>query len=335
MKATPSVRQIALRASEILLTLALAAQLAGCAATHGLTGPTPTPMPLPTNTPTLTPTITPTATPTITPTPVPLEITVGLEPAAVPQGQLATLRVDTNRPATPSAAINGQPLPLFEDGGHWYGLIPVWAGAPVGTRQLTVSARDPLSGASLAAQRTLTVTARQFDIDQVTLSPSTLSLLEPDIVGPENDLLARLLAPRTPKRLWQGTFLRPVPGHVTTNYGQRRSYNGGPASEYHGGLDLAIDEGQPVVASNAGRVAFAGPLKVRGNVVIIDHGWGLYSGYFHMSALRVTAGQIVERGQTIGLVGSTGLSTGPHVHWQVWLDGDPIDPTFLETWQLP
>lgn len=331
MKPTPSARQVLLHGSGVLVALALAAQLAACAALPGLVAPTSTP----TATPTRTATPTPTSTPTATPTPLPLALTVRLEPTAVPQGQLATLVVAPNRPATPAATLNGKPLPLFQDGNQWYGLIPIWAGAAAGTWQLTVTAHDPLGGTPAAVQRTLTVVEQQFTIDQVTLSPSTLSLLEPDIVGPENEFLAKLLAPRSPKRLWQGTFLRPVPGIVTTTYGQRRSYNGGPPSDYHGGLDLAIDEGQPVAASNAGRVAFAGLLKVRGNTVIIDHGWGLYSGYFHMSALKVAAGQTVERGQTVGLVGSTGLSTGPHVHWQVWLAGEPVDPAFLETWQLP
>jgi len=335
VKPISALRRIVLCGPAALLALAMVAQLLGCAGLPGIIAPTNTPTATPTSTATPTPTLPPTATPTATPTPVPLAIAARLDPPAVPQGQLSVLLIDTSRAASVSATLDGQPLPLFQEDGRWYGLIPAWAGAAVGTRQLAITALDPLGGAPIIERRTLSIAARQFEIDQVTLTPATLSLLEPDIVGPENEFLANLLAPRTPRRLWQGTFLRPVPGEITTTYGQRRSYNGGPASEYHGGIDLAIDEGQPVAASNAGRVVFAGLLRVRGNVVIIDHGWGLYSGYFHMSTLKVSTGESVERGQTIGLVGSTGLSTGPHVHWQVWLAGEPIDPAYLEQWELP
>lgn len=335
VKPVSSLHRLVLCGAVALLALSLAAPLAGCSALPGLLAPTPTPTATPTNTPTPTPTRLPTATPTATPTRVPLAVSTRLDPASVPQGQLATLLVEPNRSASLSATLQGRPLPLFQEGARWYALVPVWAGTPVGTWSLVITATDPQGGPPLTEHRELHISASQFELEEITLSPTTLSLLQPDIVGPENEFMAQLLAPGTPKRLWQGPFLRPVPGIVTSTYGLRRSYNGGPASDYHGGLDLGITEGEPVAAANAGKVAFAGPLKVRGNVVVIDHGWGLYSGYCHLSAVAVTTGQDVERGQTIGLVGSTGLSTGPHLHWETWLGGEPIDPTYLEEWELP
>lgn len=327
--------QVAARSVLALGLLAIVPMLSACGTLPGLAAPSATPTA--TATPTLTATPTATVTPTVTPspTPAPLALTARLEPEVVPQGQMATLLIETSRPASPSATLDGQPLTLFEEGGRWYGLIAVWAGTPTGSWPLEITADDPLGGPPAGERLEVRISARAFQIDRVTLSAETLGLLAPEYTKPENELLAQLLAPRTPERLWQGPFRRPVAGEVTTDYGQRRSYNGGPASDYHGGLDLAIDEGQPVAATNAGRVVFAGPLKVRGNVVIIDHGWGLYSGYFHMSAISVETGQEVQRGQTVGLVGSTGLSTGPHLHWQIWLDGYAIDPVFLEQWQLP
>lgn len=317
------------------LALALATLLSACTSLPGLAAPTSTPTATPTLTPTATPTATPSPTATATPTPVPLTLAVRLEPATVPQGELATLLIEPSRPASLSATLDGQPLPLHEEDGRWYGLIAVWAGTPAGRWPLEITASDPLGGRPATAEGELTISGREFTIDYVELSPETVSLLDPEKVRQETELMEELLAPRTPVRLWEGPFLRPVGGVVTSTYGQRRSYNGGPATEYHAGLDLGIDEGTPIVAANSGRVVFAGALTVRGNCVIIDHGWGLYSGYYHMSAIQAEAGQQVSQGEVIGLVGSTGMSTGPHLHWSVWLNGDAIDPTCLESWELP
>jgi murein DD-endopeptidase MepM/ murein hydrolase activator NlpD len=91
-------------------------------------------------------------------------------------------------------------------------------------------------------------------------------------------------------------------------------------------MDIAANMGDPVQAANRGRVALAEALKVRGNAVIIDHGLGVYSCYYHLSEIRVQKGQMIEKGQVIGLVGSTGLSTGPHLHWEMRVTGNPVNP---------
>ncbi len=130
------------------------------------------------------------------------------------------------------------------------------------------------------------------------------------------------------QRLWQGAFGFPLAGELRTTapFGQRRSYNGGPVSSYHAGQDLGADGGTPVYAPAAGTVALAEPLQVRGNVVILDHGLGVFTGFWHLSQINVEAGQTVERGEVVGLVGNTGLSTGPHLHWEMRVLGVPVDP---------
>lgn len=336
------LERIALPGAAALVMLVFAALVTGCTVLPGLAVPTNTLTPSPTCTstptpmPTATPTSTPTATPTLTPTPVPLSITVGIEPSTVPVGQIGTLFIDTSRPATVTASLRGEPLPLFAENGRLYALIGVHASTEPTTWPLVITATDPLGGPPITERRELRIAGREFKIDAITLTQETLNLiLDAEAVRNEAELIARLLAPRTATRLWRGAFAQPVAGEITTTYGERRSYNGGPAVEYHGGLDIAADAGVPVAAANAGRVVFAGPLKVRGNVVIIDHGWGLYSGYYHLSEIKASAGQSVECGQTIGLVGSTGLSTGPHLHWVIWLGGREVDPAFILLWQLP
>ncbi len=117
-----------------------------------------------------------------------------------------------------------------------------------------------------------------------------------------------------PKPLWEGSFIQPVEGEITTEFGMLRTVNGVP-SDRHGGVDIAADRGTPVKAANSGKVLFAQKIALTGNTVCIEHGMGLKTWYYHMDSLDVKAGDMVKKGQKIGTVGSTGFSTGPHLHW--------------------
>jgi murein DD-endopeptidase MepM/ murein hydrolase activator NlpD len=337
VSAQSHLRRVVTLGAAVLL---LSAPVTSCHTVPALLSPTSTPTlastPTATPTSTLTPTPTPTVTPTSTPTPPPLALSVRLEPEELPQGQLGALVVETSRPATVIANVGGESLPLFEEGGRWYGLIGIWAATQPSARPVVVGAVDPLGGPDVIQRYELRITAQQFVLEAITMPQSALNLVaDREEVQREAQLVAKLIAPYTPQRLWQAPFQQPLQGRLTSPYGARRSYNGGPASEYHSGLDIAAEEGTPVAATNDGHVVFAGPLKVRGNTVIIDHGWGLFSGYYHLSAVTVAAGQDVQRGETIGLVGSTGFSSGPHLHWSIWVGSNAIDPACVLGWQLP
>jgi murein DD-endopeptidase MepM/ murein hydrolase activator NlpD len=97
-------------------------------------------------------------------------------------------------------------------------------------------------------------------------------------------------------------------------------------TSYHPGVDLAAPLNAPVAAAAAGRVVYAGPLVVRGNSVMIDHGAGVISGYHHLTDVTVQTGQMVNAGDVVGHVGSTGLSEAPHLHWEVVVRGITVDP---------
>lgn len=125
---------------------------------------------------------------------------------------------------------------------------------------------------------------------------------------------------------WSGLFKQPVYGEITTEYGLRRYINGSKTPERHGGMDIAVPEGTPVPAPNAGRVVFAQFIKLTGNTVVIEHGAGLKSYFFHMSKLSVDEGQMVEQGDIVGEVGTTGFSTGPHLHYEVKIGNQSINP---------
>jgi murein DD-endopeptidase MepM/ murein hydrolase activator NlpD len=126
---------------------------------------------------------------------------------------------------------------------------------------------------------------------------------------------------------WATDFATPITDtlSISANYGARRSYNGGPFLTYHEGVDFSAYGGTPVFAPAAGRVALAEPLYVRGGAVIIDHGLGVYTGYYHLSAIHATAGQQVQPGDLLGEVGTTGLSTGNHLHWDLLINGVWVD----------
>ncbi len=116
-------------------------------------------------------------------------------------------------------------------------------------------------------------------------------------------------------------MFRPYSDCWPSQYGSRRSYNGRAYIYFRTGLDFCGGVGTEILAPTAGKVIFAGPLTVRGNAVMIDHGWGVYTGYMHMSEILVQVGDLVQPGQKIGLVGGTGRVTGPHLHWEVWAGG--------------
>ena len=122
-----------------------------------------------------------------------------------------------------------------------------------------------------------------------------------------------------------GTFSWPVSGTITSPFGWRSNPFGG-SPEFHQGLDIAAPMGTTVVAAAAGTVILAKWYGGYGNYILIDHGGGYSTGYGHLSAIYVSSGQTVQRGQAIGAVGSTGQSTGPHLHFEVRINGKPVDP---------
>jgi murein DD-endopeptidase MepM/ murein hydrolase activator NlpD len=130
------------------------------------------------------------------------------------------------------------------------------------------------------------------------------------------------------ERLWKSVFIRPVEGEISTGFGLTRIINGQQRSQ-HTGVDLRAEEGTSVLASNHGVVVLVDELFFSGKTVILDHGWGLYSMYFHLSEALVNEGNLVRAGAILGRVGSTGRSTGPHLHWGIRINGARVDPLSL------
>lgn len=177
----------------------------------------------------------------------------------------------------------------------------------------------------------VTVGARRFLVERLTLPPAMVDLDAgtEQRAEVESERLRTLFRTVTGERLWRGPFTTPVgAGGGGTGFGARRLINGRPRSP-HSGADYAAERGTPVVAANAGRVALVGDFFFPGQLVVIDHGLGLYTAYFHLDRVTVTEQEMVDRGQPIGAVGATGRATGPHLHFAVTIGSARIDPAML------
>ena len=146
----------------------------------------------------------------------------------------------------------------------------------------------------------------------------------------EHDRILKVIATVSGEKLWSGKFDIPVPGVVKTPFGVNRVVNGLPGGG-HRGVDLAGAAGDPVKSAAAGRVLYCEKTIASGNSIVVDHGQGIVNVYFHLSSFNVKEGDIVEKGQVIGAVGSTGFSTGPHLHWGTYVFGVSVDPFIFVT----
>jgi murein DD-endopeptidase MepM/ murein hydrolase activator NlpD len=158
--------------------------------------------------------------------------------------------------------------------------------------------------------------ALPLDADSLAALEGKMNLLERNMKAYENILRERGYTPS----IW------PVVGKLESGFGGRRNPFGGPGYEFHTGQDIDAQTGDPVVAGASGSVTFAGVQNGYGNLVVIDHGGALTTRYGHLSYIDVTQGQTVARGQFIGRVGSTGRSTGPHLHYEIRINDEPVDP---------
>ncbi len=249
-------------------------------------------------------------------------------PSPVQQGQTVFVEVVAAADLDLSGSILGQDLLFFEDPERYWALAGVHALTAPGSYPLVLEATELENGDLLTVQERFTVTKAGFRTYYVVVPESRQGLLSAELTEAERLKVNAVYAGISDEKLWSGTFGLPLTGEirVTAPFGQRRSYNGGPVASYHSGQDLGADAGVPVLAPSTGAVVLAEPLDVRGKSVILDHGLGVFTGFWHLSRIDLSVGQIVSPGQVIGLAGNTGLSTGPHLHWEMRVMGVPVDP---------
>jgi murein DD-endopeptidase MepM/ murein hydrolase activator NlpD len=207
----------------------------------------------------------------------------------------------------------------------------------VGPRRLRVEAAD-----SCGVERStveIRVVSGRFATRRLRVGPGYVDVPPDELerVAEDRARVGRVWATADTARRWTGPFRLPVDAPARDNFGARRIYNGKPRSS-HDGVDLAADSGTAVRAPAPAVVALAGELYFSGGTVILDHGGGLFTTYFHLSHIDVAEGDGVTLGQTIGAVGATGRATGPHLHWGARLHRarvNPLDLLQLPEWPLP
>ena len=186
-----------------------------------------------------------------------------------------------------------------------------------------------LSGGMGQATLPVRVVHREFGVQHLRLSANQERQYSAPETARERRLIGAALDIVSPQRQWHGPFLRPLEGRISTEFGLQRHINGRIAYR-HRGVDIAAPEGTPVRAAATGVVSLADDsFLLHGQTVIIDHGQGVTTLYIHLSQINVSSGDTVSQGQMIGLVGSTGVATGPHLHFAAYAYHEPVDPFFL------
>jgi murein DD-endopeptidase MepM/ murein hydrolase activator NlpD len=220
-----------------------------------------------------------------------------------------------------SAALNGRTSTLFpQPDGTRFGLLPVSVKDAPGSWTLVLSRAD----SGQPQQIPVLIRKTAFPSQNVQLRPEIEALRS---TPEEIALLTAFKEKISDTRFWQDPLAPPATGCMTSPFGVKRLHNGKPTGEYHGGVDQRTPAGEPIRAVAAGTITFAQQFNVLGNAVGIDHGQGLESMYLHMSKLVVTADARVERGDILGYAGSTGRSTGPHLHWVLYVNGVNVNPS--------
>ena len=254
------------------------------------------------------------------------DLNVLLSSSAVLPGE--TLRVELDG-ITPGAKVRvdflGKRFPFYEVGpAAQRALIGIPLGTVPGSRTLKIhsvkGAANPIAEQDLQVM----ISTRVYEVENINLPPEKNVLATSE--HNESVRIHKIALQSTRDQYWEGAFQFPVEGPIESPFGLKRTRNGTIDAGFHKGIDIKARDGATLTAANAGVIVLAASFKAHGRVVMIDHGQGVMTIYLHMQKIGVRPGQKVAKGAVIGKVGSSGLATGPHVHWQVFVHSVPVNP---------
>ncbi|MBZ0298050.1 MAG: LysM peptidoglycan-binding domain-containing protein [Anaerolineae bacterium] len=249
-------------------------------------------------------------------------------PQTLVEGQAVRIRLVTSRPVTISGTFIDRTLVVDDEENHTRHTIlqgiPIFTEA--GIYPLNLLLNDTETGTQTTFSTNLQVVSGNYGRESISLLADRSNLLDPAVEDTELGMLQAVMTINSDTRYFDGLMSLPAAATVISPFGTRRSYNGSEYSRFHAGTDFAGAAGTPVLATASGQVVLVDTLNVRGMATVIDHGWGVFTGYWHQSQQYVHLGDFVTTGQVIGTIGATGRVTGAHLHWELWVGGVPVDP---------
>ncbi len=200
-------------------------------------------------------------------------------------------------------------------------LIPISYRSFFGDKNVTVLYKNGSTALALHVKK------KAYPFETITVAPSKVkpNKKQQERTSREYKEAMKIYHTSTPKRYWKEAFIYPLQAKITSDFGTARMFNGSLKS-FHSGTDFRAKTGTPIHATNDGIVVIAKNRYYAGNSVVIDHGEGIYSCYYHLSALHVKLGERVKQGEQIGLSGATGRVSGPHLHYAMMIQGVQVNP---------
>ena len=262
-----------------------------------------------------------------------------LSTARATNGSALCLEIDTDHLPNPVTALTAryqyQSVPLYVHpvypGVKYFGLVALPLTSKPGHTHLSVDWTD--AKGQHTRKIPFEIFGGNYRIDTLTVQPGKVNLKKSDLerVKREKQELKHIWQSAIDYRLWQSEFELPIESEITSSFGNQRMFNN-QIKSFHRGTDFRAAVGNPIRAANSGHVRLAKDLFYSGNLVIIDHGTGIFSLYAHLSRIDVATGQQIEKGQQIGLSGATGRVNGPHLHWGIKVNNIYVDPLqFVDT----
>ncbi|PYQ00514.1 MAG: hypothetical protein DMF82_21935 [Acidobacteria bacterium] len=266
-------------------------------------------------------------------------VTVAVDEGLAFPGGLFVVRLQSRRGLGPAvASFDGLRCPFFNTRHGLRALVPIRPTLAGGTATLGIELAGRRGRQRIAVATT--IVPREYPPRSVTLPDGKLALLlRPGAVRQSRQLLQALRS-LSSEQEWRGPFKAPVDADPVYGYGAPTRYSGAANvematdslfGEYHRGMDYLVPPGTVVQSPAAGRVVLAAPQILTGNTLVLDHGQGVLSVFFHLSRLDVKEGEWVESRSPVGLSGDTGIAAAPHLHWAVYVHGVAVDPRVMES----
>ncbi|MBU0672442.1 MAG: M23 family metallopeptidase [Candidatus Margulisbacteria bacterium] len=246
-------------------------------------------------------------------------------PTVAWQGKVVAVRlISAESVSEVSGSFLGNKFNCYRSGDDYQGVVGVPIDQKVGhyDLKLFITKND---GTKTEISKKMKVWETRFPFSRFWLKPARNKLRARNIINNEWAEIEQVLQVEGQEKLWQGKFSWPVKARVSQGFGHREIINGKRAGN-HRGLDIAVISGTKIIAPNSAKVVFAKRLKAFGGTLVLDHGQGIHTLYFHLSKLIAKVGDEVGKGELIALSGNSGISSGAHLHWGMSAHNLRVDP---------